>query len=73
MWAGIVVAAWLSWWLIGDTGREAVASTVGLSAVQLSPHVLTCLVMEKLAAKGLLFAALFYCLKSRWADPIKKA
>jgi hypothetical protein len=72
-WASIVVAAWLFWWQIGDAGREAVAGTVGFSAVQLSPYILTSLVIEKLAAKGLLLAALFYWVKSRWADPFEKA
>jgi hypothetical protein len=47
----------LAWWLAGDAGREAGASTVGLSAAQLTPSVL--------AAKGLLFAAWYHWLRGR--------
>jgi hypothetical protein len=59
-WAGVVVLAWLVWWLIGDGGREALARTVGLSAAQLAPFVVVTLIVEKLAAKALLFAALYH-------------
>ncbi len=65
VWAGVVVSSWLCWWLVGDGGREALAGTVGLSAAQLTPYVLAALVAEKLAAKGLLFAALYHWLKGR--------
>jgi len=62
-WAAVVVASWLAWWALGSEGREALAGTVGLSAAQLTPYVMTALVAEKLAAKGLLFAALYHWVK----------
>ena len=64
-WASVVVLSWLIWWLIGDGGREALARTVGLSAAQLAPYVVAALIVEKLAAKALLFAALYHGLKGR--------
>ena len=66
-WTGVVLASWLVWWLIGDQGREGLAGTVGLSATQLAPYVVAALVAEKLAAKALLFAALYHWLKGRRA------
>ncbi len=64
-WAGVVVLSWLVWWQIGDAGRDALARTVGLSAVQLTPYVVVTLIVEKLAAKALLFAALYRWLRGR--------
>ncbi len=73
VWAGVVVVAWLFWWQIGDSGREGIANTVGLTSAQLSPYVVTALVVEKIATKGLLIAALFYWVKSRWSGPFERA
>src|SRR4051812_34633540 len=64
-WAGVVLVSWLAWWLLGESGREAVARTVGLSASQLAPYVVITLVAEKLAAKALLFAGLYHWLRAR--------
>jgi len=62
-WGVAVAATWLAWWAMGTEGREALAGTVGLSAAQFTPYVMTALIAEKLAAKGLLFAALYHWVK----------
>jgi hypothetical protein len=64
-WAVVVAASWLFWWLIGLQGRESLSQTMGLSAAQLTPYVIGTLCVEKLAAKGLLFAALYHWVKAR--------
>jgi hypothetical protein len=68
-WAVVVLLSWLSWWLLGEGGREALARTVGLSAGELTPYVLASLVAEKVAAKGLLFAALYHWLRDHEGRP----
>src|SRR5947208_2437810 len=72
-WAAVVLVSWLAWWLLGEGGREALARTVGLSAAELTPYVLAALVAEKLAAKALLFAALYHWLRSRSPSPARRA
>ena len=60
VWAAVVMLGWLFWWLVGPGGREQLSQTMALSAAQMSHYMVIFLGVEKLAAKGLLFAALYH-------------
>lgn len=64
-WGAVAAASGLLWGQLGSRGREDVARLLGVSAEQLTPYVLAALTAEKVAAKGLLFGALYCWLRGR--------
>jgi hypothetical protein len=63
-WAAVVLVSWLVWWQL-DNRRADLARTFGLTEEAFTPYVVTALFVEKLAAKALLFAALYHWLRGR--------